>query len=129
MTNCWNDTQVQKIHKNDSFQMFEKVVFGFYRSQRSCEGYVFTGVCLSTRGRCLPKCMLGYTPRTKSRPPGTKSRHPPDQKQTSPRDQRQTLPRQTATAVDGTHPTGMHSCSKEQLLRRRWSVKNPSTVM
>ena len=26
-----------------------------------CEGYVFTGVCLSTGG-CLPHCMLGYTP-------------------------------------------------------------------
>ena len=25
-----------------------------------CEGYVFTGVCLSTGG-CLPHCMLGYT--------------------------------------------------------------------
>ena len=26
-----------------------------------CEGYVFTGVCLSTGGG-LPHCMLGYTP-------------------------------------------------------------------
>ena len=33
-----------------------------YRPQRSCEGYVFTGVCLSTGGGwgCLPQCMLGY---------------------------------------------------------------------
>ena len=30
-----------------------------------CEGYDFTGVCLSTGGGgggCLPHCMLGYTP-------------------------------------------------------------------
>ena len=40
-----------------------------YCPQRSCEGYVFTGVCLSMGG-CLPQCMVGYTP-----PPG--SRHPP----------------------------------------------------
>ena len=44
-----------------------------------CEGYVFTGVCLSTGG-CLHHCMLGYTP---------------------PRDQRQTPPRQTPP---GRHP-------------------------
>ena len=34
------------------------------------------------------------------KPPG--SRHPPEQ--TTP------PPRETATAADGTHPTGMHSC-------------------
>ena len=38
------------------------------------------------------------TPPPKSRPP--KSRHPP----------RSRPPRDTATAADGTHPTGMHSC-------------------
>ena len=42
-----------------------------YHPQRSCEGYVFTPVCLSTGGgACLPQCMLGY--------------HPPEQ---TPRDQ------------------------------------------
>ena len=47
-----------------------------------CEGYVFTGVCLSTVGGCLPHCMLGSTlPR---------SRHParsthPSQEHTPPR--------------------------------------------
>ena len=50
-----------------------------------CEGYVFTGVCLSTGG-CLPHCMLGYTPTGQTpsgqtdtplgRPPWT-DRHPP----------------------------------------------------
>ena len=28
----------------------------YYRPQRSCEGYVFTPVCLSTRGVCLSAC-------------------------------------------------------------------------
>ena len=33
-----------------------------YRPQRSCEGYVFTGVCLFTGGEgCLPQYMVGYT--------------------------------------------------------------------
>ena len=36
-----------------------------------CEGYDFTGVCLSTGGGCLPHCMLGYTPPWgRSYPPG-----------------------------------------------------------
>ena len=35
-----------------------------------CEGYAFTGVCLSsTGGRCLPHCMLGYPPRPEADPP------------------------------------------------------------
>ena len=34
-----------------------------------CEGYVFTGVCLSTGGY-LPHCMLGYTPHWVGHPPG-----------------------------------------------------------
>ena len=38
----------------------------------------------SQMGGCLPRCMLGYTP----------GQTPP-----------------TAIAADGTHPTGMHSCS------------------
>ena len=44
-----------------------------YRPQRSCEGYVFTGVCLSTGGVCLSACW-DTTPRNRP-PPG--SRHPP----------------------------------------------------
>ena len=51
------------------------------------QGNVFRSVCQEFcphwgEGGCLPQCMLGYT-------------HPP---------------LQTATAADGTHPTGMHSC-------------------
>ena len=59
-----------------------------YRPQRSCEGYVFTGFCLSTGGRGW--CLLR----------GGASQHA----------LRQTPPGETATAADGTHPTGMHSC-------------------
>ena len=38
------------------------VIGNYYRPQRSYEGYVFTGVCLSTGGRGLPgpgRCLLG----------------------------------------------------------------------
>ena len=35
--------------------------------QRSCEGYVFTPVCLSTGG--LPQCLLGYHPPRADTPP------------------------------------------------------------
>ena len=154
-----------------------------YRPQRSCEGYVFTPVCLSTRGegeylgRYPPPPGPGtprrpgthpgtrytaspgpgtppdqmhpqtrYTPRTRYTPPDQvpclDQVHPLDQVH-SPRT-RYTLwtryppgpgtppgtryppgpgtppapgkppwdqvPPQTATAADGTHPTGMHSC-------------------
>ena len=81
--------------------------------------------------------MLGYhTPRSRhppgpdtppgpDNPPGAdtpRSRHPPEQtppeqthhptEQTHP--QEQTPPQQMATAADGTHPTGMHSCSNKK---------------
>ena len=52
------------------------VVGNFYRPQRSCEGYVFTGVCLSTGGWgiCLSACW-DTTPREQT---------PPTQEQTPP---------------------------------------------
>ena len=83
-----------------------------YRPQRSCEGYVFTGVCLSTGGVCLSACW-DTTPR--NRPPreqtppqqtslaDTSGRHPPGTPPVRP-------PGETATAADGTHPTRIHSC-------------------
>ena len=42
------------------------IVTCFYRPQRSCEGYVFTSLCLSTGGY-----LIRYTPRKKT-PPGTR---------------------------------------------------------
>ena len=50
----------------------------FYRPQRSCEGYVFTPICLSTGGGGLPQCMLGYHPLGAGTPPGPGT-HPGDQ--------------------------------------------------
>ena len=73
-----------------------------YPPQKSCEGYVFTPVCqlfCSQGGVCLSACWDATPSREQTPPPGT--RHPPlgaDH------------PQQTATAADGTHPTGMHSC-------------------
>ena len=43
----------------------------FYRPQRSCEGYVFTGVCLSTGGGGV--CLSAWWDTT------PRSRHPPEQ--------------------------------------------------
>ena len=63
----------------------------FYRPQRSCEGYVFTGICSPRGGVCLSACwdttppeqtppLEADTPQSRhpsqSRPP-TGSRHPP----------------------------------------------------
>ena len=39
-----------------------KVKLLYYRPQRSCEGYVFTGVCLSTGGCAIPACIAGGIP-------------------------------------------------------------------
>ena len=82
----------------------------FYRPQRSCKGYVFTPVCLSVhRGD------LGADPP----PPGVdpllgadnppRSRYPPLE-QTPPGADLSPPTQHTATVVDGTHPSGMHSC-------------------
>ena len=94
---------------------WEQGICHFYRPQRSCEGYVFTPVCQSfcSQGG-LPQCMLGcYPPEAgtpweqtpPAEPPGC--RHPPWE-QAPPPGSRPLL--QTATAADGTYPTGMHSC-------------------
>ena len=65
----------------------------YYRPERSCEGYVFTSVCLSMGGVSL-SASWDTPPPGAGTPPGS-------------RDPRQ----QTTTAADGTHPTGMRSCS------------------
>ena len=78
----------------------------FYRPQRSCEGYVFTGVCLSTGG-CLPRCMLGYHQPPKSRHPPKKqtpqrSRHPPRSRHPS---QEADTPQEADTLPRSRHPS------------------------
>ena len=74
----------------------------YYRPQTKLrKGNVFTPVCQSfcSQGGLL-QCMLGYTTPL-GRPP--LGRHIPLGKHPH--------PKQTATAADGTHSTGMHSCS------------------
>ena len=60
----------------------------YYRPQRSCEGYVFTGVCLSTGGEYLTRYPPGtrYIPRDQVHPPGTRYTNPPGTRYT-PQDQ------------------------------------------
>ena len=75
----------------------------FYRPQQQLrKGYVFMGVWLSTRVEV-------YTPRQSDISPWADT---PSGRQTpSWADTPWQTPRQqTATAADGTHPTGMHSC-------------------
>ena len=66
--------------------------------KRSCGKVMFLhlSVILSTGG-CLPQCMLRHTHPGQTPPPPSWADSPPP-------------PQQMATAVDGTHPTGMHSC-------------------
>ena len=68
----------------------------FYRPQRSCEGYVFTGVCLST----------GEVGVSASVHAGT----PPPPEQTPPRS-RHTAPEQTPPGAD-TPPRYGHCCGR-----------------
>ena len=81
--------------------------------------------CLSVhKGRGLTQCMLGcHTPRNQAPPqdqalpprPDTFPDQAPPWDQVPPQDQAPPPgpdpPEQTATAADGTHPPGMHSCS------------------
>ena len=84
-----------KIDNHDSLITGDR---SFYRPQRSCEGYVFTGVCLSTGGEYLTR----YTP------PGTRytppSRHPPGTRCT-PLDQVHPPPDQVPPPRPGTSPS------------------------
>ena len=101
-----------------------------YRPQTKLrKGIVFTSVCqeFCPQGG-VPQCLLRYTPLLwAGTPPGQVpplGRHPPGR---HPRGQAPLLeadpypwsrppPQQTATAVDSTHPTGMHSCCQNILL-------------
>ena len=83
-----------------------------YRPQRSCVKIMFLHVsAILSTGECLADSPLGRHPQADTplgRPLG---RHP--QADTPPTDTplgRHAPPPVTATAADGTHPTGMHSC-------------------
>ena len=102
--------------------IFANDTFDLYRPQRSWGKVMFSQACVILfTGGCLPQCMLGYyTPLGNRHPPQSRhspqSRHPPSRADTPlpccRHPQEQTPPRDTATAADGTHPTGMHSCLK-----------------
>ena len=72
-------------------------------------------------GGCLPQRMLGYhTPPPQQTP--LKQTTPPPPEQTPPRSRHtHTSARETATAADGTHPTGMHSCCSN--VDKSWELK------
>ena len=72
-------------------------------------------VCPHGGGGCLPQCILGYPPPEQT-PLREQTHPPPTREQTPPPRSRHPTPRETATAADGTHPTGMHSCFKELFL-------------
>ena len=86
-----------------------------YHPQQSCEGYVFTGICLSTGGGCLPQCMLGYYPHPRSRhPPG--SRHTPAA-DTTPQEQ---TPPKADTPLGGDTPSSRHTPPEQTPFRSRY---------
>ena len=74
-----------------------------------CEGYVFTGVCLSTGGVTAPLHAGIHT-------------LPPDQKQTPPQ-----CMLGYGQQAGGTHPTGMHSCSHFWAKAMVDRIKDPET--
>ena len=93
----------------------------WYCLQHSCGKVMFSqvSVILFTGAMCIPECTGGDTPRADTPPPGRhlppdtpSGQTPPWQTPLPPADtpwQTPTLS-PTATAADGTHPTGMHSC-------------------
>ena len=82
----------------DNFFRFR---FHFYRPQRSCEGYVFTLVCLSTRGvSASVHAGIPHPPR---------SRHPP----------RGRHPRREQTLPQSRHPPGTDTPKEETPQRSR----------
>ena len=83
-----------------------------YRPQRSCGKVMFSQASVILfAGGCLEDTPLGRHPHGQPTPNG------------------QTPPQQTATAADGTHPTGVHSCLKVffegvRLDRFCWNILN-----
>ena len=79
--------------------------------KRICEGYVFTGVCLSTGGRLL----LGGLVPGGCLVPGVWSRGVSAPGESAPGGCLVETSPGTATATGGTHPTGMHSFCRYQI--------------
>ena len=81
----------------------------YYRPQRSCGKVMFLHLSVILfRGGCLPQYMLGYTPQADTPwADTTPDRHPPLGRHIP-----LGRPLPAETAADGTHPTGMHSCSQ-----------------
>ena len=94
--------------------LYWKVTFSIITVRNEVAKVMFLHLCVCPQG-ALPHCMLNYhsleqTQPSWSRRPGADTppgagtpRAAPPQEQTPPL-------QQTATVVDGTHPTGMHSC-------------------
>ena len=81
----------------------------FYGPQtKSRKGNVFTSVCQEFCPRGKVYTPWADTPQADTPPGQTPPRQTPPPQADTPH--RQTPPRQMATAADGTHPTGMHSC-------------------
>ena len=82
---------------------------------------MFLQACVCPQGGCLPQCMLGNPHKTRSDtpqdqvPPGPgpppKTRSTPQDQVHPPQAETPAPSRDMATAADGTHPTGMHSCT------------------
>ena len=85
---------------------------GIFTIRNEVAKVMFLQASVCPQGGCLPQCVLGYPPRADSPRPGSRHPHGAD---TPP-------PRETATAADGTHPTGMHSCSPIKIITW-WSFR------
>ena len=96
-----------------------------------CEGYVFTGVCVSTGRGCLPLVPVGCLPPLGQTPP--EGRHPPRRHHPLGRHRlavgrhpnlgpEADIPPADTTGYGQqagcTHPTGMHSCFEIRLTYR-----------
>ena len=81
--------------------------------------FLQVSVCPRGDGRCLPQCMLGYTPRTRGRHPAgadtTSVADTPSGTEPPPREQTPSCAVHAGRygqQAGGTHPTGMHTCSR-----------------
>ena len=92
--------EMDKTPKKNPFVPLQVSIIVKFLLPSACGKVMFSQACVknSIHGGggawCLPLSLGVYTPRQTPPPLG---RHPPS-------------PPETATAADGTHPTGMHSC-------------------